>query len=85
MARINPLLAAAALAAALSPVAACPPKAVQDPAVAQREHETNAALLAALLQRRSEVVAGRATPESKSYALKFLDSRIAEVRSRMGR
>lgn len=67
------------------------PSSAQQPEgkTAQAEDETrvqdvNGELLEALLKRRAEV-AQSASAESKRDALDFLDRRIAEVRSRIGK
>lgn len=70
-----------------APALAQPPAAKSEAAalVAQRERDTNNAMLAALVQRRAEVVASTGNAEGKVHALRFLDTRIAEVRKRLGR
>ncbi len=52
--------------------------------VAAREKATNQALLKALLQRRAEVARSAGSAERRRDTLQFLDSRIAQLRSRMG-
>jgi hypothetical protein len=70
-----------------SPASAQPQAGVADHAagVAQRERDTNEALLAALIERRTVVVASPGSLESKRHALDFLDTRIARLRGKLGR
>jgi predicted secreted protein len=81
--------AASALALTASFALAMPAQAQTEPAkteqsAAEQDRLTNLALLAALLKRRAEV-AGSADPAQSKEALEFLDSRIAEVKARLGK
>jgi hypothetical protein len=48
-----------------------------------RERNTNRSLLAALLERRADLVRSGSDGQEKRVALDFLDKRIAQVRGRL--
>jgi hypothetical protein len=76
-------LAFGAAAAIGTPVSAQGAGAPADGTKAQ-DRATNEKMLAALLQRRSALVAAPGTAESKRDALAFLDRQIARVRAELG-
>jgi hypothetical protein len=74
------------LVVALACVAAAAPVSAQGtgaPAagVSAQDRAVNEKILAALLERRAEVVAGRGPQEGKRDALRFLDRQIAGVKA----
>ena len=66
-----------------APIAAQPSDASTAAAIRARTRETNKSLLDALLARRAELERMAATAEEKRAALRFLDKRIAQVRSQI--
>jgi uncharacterized membrane protein len=76
-------LAWGAVMAIGSPASARPANAPAADTKAQ-DRATNEKMLAALLQRRADVVAAPGTAESKRDALAFLDRQIARVRAELG-
>ncbi|MEA3061677.1 MAG: hypothetical protein QOJ94_1458 [Sphingomonadales bacterium] len=87
MAKIG-IFVAAALACGAAAAGAAPPSAQPGNMAAAdtkaQDRAVNEKMLAALLQRRSEIVAGPADAESKRAALEFVDRQIARVRAELG-
>lgn len=85
--RTHDILFAAAAALLAAPASAQPQGGHGGHAAtaAERDRATNQAILAALVERRAVVMAAPGSLESKRHALGFLDTRIARLRSKLGR